>query len=59
GTRAPHLWLERDVARISGHDLFHDTFVLLTGSAGASWFDAATRVARSGSCVSTRAGARG
>jgi 2-polyprenyl-6-methoxyphenol hydroxylase-like FAD-dependent oxidoreductase len=45
GTRAPHLWLERNGAQISVHDLFRDAFVLLTGSAGASWCDAATRVA--------------
>jgi 2-polyprenyl-6-methoxyphenol hydroxylase-like FAD-dependent oxidoreductase len=46
GTRAPHLWLDRDGTRIAVHDLCHDAFVLLTGSAGAAWADAATEVAR-------------
>lgn len=41
GTRAPHLWLGHNGARIASHDLFHDSFVLLTDSAGASWCDAA------------------
>jgi 2-polyprenyl-6-methoxyphenol hydroxylase-like FAD-dependent oxidoreductase len=45
GERAPHLWLDRTGARISTHDLFHDSFVLLTGSAGAPWVDAAGKVA--------------
>ena len=45
GTRAPHLWLGHNGARIASHDLFHDAFVLLTGSAGASWCDAAIRIA--------------
>ncbi|MGV9304182.1 FAD-dependent monooxygenase [Nonomuraea sp. NPDC003727] len=37
GTRAPHLWLERDGRRIGVHDLFHDSFVLLTGAEGEQW----------------------
>ncbi len=44
GTRAPHLWLDLGGRRIAVHDLFHDGFVLLTGSAGAAWTDAATAV---------------
>ena len=41
GGRAPHAWLDRDGARISTLDLFGDGFVLLAGSAGASWRSAA------------------
>ncbi len=44
GTRAPHLWLDRDGQRISTHDLFQDAFVLLTGSAGTPWQAAADAV---------------
>jgi hypothetical protein len=33
-SRAPHLWLDRDGERIGVHDLFHDTFVLLSQSDG-------------------------
>jgi putative polyketide hydroxylase len=45
GTRAPHLWLDQDGDRIAVHDLFHDAFVLLTGSAGTAWTAAAGEVA--------------
>lgn len=45
GGRAPHLWLDQGGSRIAVHDLFHDAFVLLTGSAGAEWSDAASDVA--------------
>jgi putative polyketide hydroxylase len=31
GTRAPHVWLERNGARISTHDLFGRNYVLLAG----------------------------
>lgn len=41
GTRAPHLVLERDGARISSLDLFGKNFVLLAGSAGDTWRAAA------------------
>ncbi|MEU8317759.1 FAD-dependent monooxygenase [Nonomuraea sp. NPDC048881] len=41
GTRAPHLWLDRDGERIGVHDLFHDAFVLLCGPGGADWARAA------------------
>ncbi|MER7365106.1 FAD-dependent monooxygenase [Nonomuraea wenchangensis] len=44
GTRAPHVWLERDGARLSTIDLFWDGFVLLTGSEGDAWKRAAERV---------------
>ncbi|MFC6883257.1 MULTISPECIES: FAD-dependent monooxygenase [Actinomadura] len=45
GTRAPHVWLERDGVRISTIDLFWDSFVLLTGPGGKAWHEAAARLA--------------
>jgi putative polyketide hydroxylase len=45
GTRVPHLWLERKSQRISSLDLFDGGFVLLTGSDGAAWCQAAVRAA--------------
>ena len=45
GTRAPHVWVERDSARLSTLDLFDGRFVLLTGSEGEAWRDAARPVA--------------
>lgn len=45
GTRAPHVWLERDGNRISTIDLFWDSFVLLTGPDGGTWRDAAAKLA--------------
>jgi 2-polyprenyl-6-methoxyphenol hydroxylase-like FAD-dependent oxidoreductase len=47
GTRVPHLWLERTGQRISTLDLFDGCFVLLTGSADASWQKAASAAAAS------------
>ncbi|MBP2327252.1 tetracenomycin A2 monooxygenase-dioxygenase [Kibdelosporangium banguiense] len=44
GTRAPHLWLDRDGDRISATDLFWDDFVLLTGARDSGWIDAAGRL---------------
>jgi 2-polyprenyl-6-methoxyphenol hydroxylase-like FAD-dependent oxidoreductase len=41
GSRAPHLWLERNGERVSTLDLFGDSFVLLAGPDGAAWCDAA------------------
>ncbi|WP_414170167.1 FAD-dependent monooxygenase [Streptoverticillium reticulum] len=46
GTRAPHVWLERDGERISTIDLFWDGFVLLTGARGKAWADAAEKAAQ-------------
>jgi len=43
GSRAPHVWLER---RISSIDLFGKSLVLLAGSEGAAWVDAARRAAK-------------
>ena len=45
GSRAPHVWLERDGARISTIDLFGPRFVLLAGLGGGAWRDAAMRIA--------------
>lgn len=46
GTRAPHVWLERQGQRISSLDLFGTGFVLLAGSEGADWGKAARIVAK-------------
>jgi len=46
GTRAPHVWLERDGERISTIDLFWDEFVLLTGARRSGWTEAAERAAK-------------
>jgi putative polyketide hydroxylase len=45
GSRAPHLWIERDGARCSALDLFNCRYVLLAGPAGAAWCGAARRAA--------------
>ena len=37
GTRAPHVWLERNGEKISTLDLFGRNFVLLAGPGGAGW----------------------
>lgn len=42
GTRIPHLWLEQQGQRISTLDLLDGRFVLLVGSNGACWCEAAT-----------------
>lgn len=44
GSRAPHVWLEKDGKRITTLDLFGKGFVLLTGSNGGSWVEAAANV---------------
>ncbi len=41
GTRAPHVWLERNGERLSTLDLVRDHFVLLVGSEGGIWRTAA------------------
>lgn len=46
GTRAPHVWLDRDGERISTIDLFWDEFVLLTGRRDSGWAEAAERAAK-------------
>lgn len=47
GTRAPHLWVEHDGRRLSLLDLFGKKFVLLTGTPGSSWCEAARRIIQS------------
>lgn len=41
GSRAPHVWLDRNGERLSTLDLFGRGFVLLTGSSGEAWRAAA------------------
>ncbi|MFF2660126.1 FAD-dependent oxidoreductase [Kitasatospora sp. NPDC058032] len=45
GSRAPHQWLLRAGVRLSTLDLYEQAMVLLTGSAGTAWQDAARRAA--------------
>lgn len=45
GSRAPHLWLERDGHRRSILDLFGRDFVLLAAPDGAAWCEAAAAAA--------------
>ena len=45
GSRAPHVFLNRDGARLSTLDLFGQNFVLLAGPRGAAWRDAAVAAA--------------
>jgi len=47
GSRAPHVWLERDGTRISTIDLFGRGFVLLAGRDGKAWRDSGRAVASS------------
>ena len=46
GSRAPHLWLERDGKRISSLDLIGTHFVLLAASQGQAWCDGARGAAK-------------
>lgn len=45
GARAPHVWLEARAGRCSTLDLFGDRLMLLTGTGGTAWKDAAAVVA--------------
>ena len=45
GSRAPHLWVERDGRRLSTLDLFGRCFVLLAARDGVEWCDAARKAA--------------
>jgi putative polyketide hydroxylase len=47
GTRIPHIWLDQGSRRISTLDLLDGRFVLLTGSGGKPWTEAALRAAAS------------
>jgi putative polyketide hydroxylase len=44
GSRAPHVWLQRDGARISTTDVVGNGFVLLTSSNATAWLQAAERL---------------
>jgi putative polyketide hydroxylase len=48
GTRAPHVWLERDDQRLSTIDLYGRSYVLLAGADGSAWVDAARSIADTG-----------
>jgi 2-polyprenyl-6-methoxyphenol hydroxylase-like FAD-dependent oxidoreductase len=43
GTRAPHVWLERNGQKVSTLDLFGGEFVLLAGPDGKAWSEGAGR----------------
>jgi hypothetical protein len=45
GSRAPHVLVPRDGARVSTLDLFGNGFVLLAGADGAAWHEAALSAA--------------
>ncbi|WP_042387317.1 FAD-dependent oxidoreductase [Streptacidiphilus melanogenes] len=45
GSRAPHLWVNRDGVRLSTLDLYERGPVLLTGPGGRAWHEAGLRVA--------------
>ncbi|MET8681486.1 FAD-dependent monooxygenase [Streptomyces sp. NPDC004647] len=45
GSRAPHMWLYHFGVRLSTLDLYERSFVLLSGSDGTGWHEAALRVA--------------
>ena len=45
GTRAPHIWLQKGVERISTLDLFGRNFVLLTGPEANAWLECAAAAA--------------
>ena len=45
GSRAPHLWLERDGKPVSTIDMAGSAFVLLAGPEGEAWCGAARNVA--------------
>lgn len=48
GHRLPHAWLEKDIERVSTHDLAGDrgAFVLITGPSGDAWAHAARVVGK-------------
>lgn len=45
GSRAPHVWLERDGGRVSTIDLAGQTFALIAGPEGEAWCNAARAAA--------------
>ncbi len=46
GSRAPHLWIEKDGKRVSTLDLFGNGFTLLAASGGKAWSAAAREAAK-------------
>ncbi|HKH73075.1 MAG TPA: FAD-dependent monooxygenase, partial [Vicinamibacterales bacterium] len=46
GSRAPHVWIDKDGHRISTLDLFGRGFVLLTSVGGSNWVNASREAAR-------------
>jgi len=46
GSRAPHLWVEKESQRVSTLDLFGRGFVVLTTQGGAAWVDPSRAAAR-------------
>ncbi len=46
GSRAPHVWVEREGKRISTLDLFGHEFILLAGNQGQDWYEVAKAVSR-------------
>src|SRR4029453_12435571 len=46
GSRAPHVWIDKDGHRVSTLDLFGRGFVLLTTGEGAAWVNASRAAAR-------------
>ncbi|OJJ50789.1 hypothetical protein ASPZODRAFT_263560 [Penicilliopsis zonata CBS 506.65] len=44
GSRAPHVWVEKEGQRVSLLDLFGKGFVLLAGSEGVAWLEASQQV---------------
>ncbi|CAM6113431.1 unnamed protein product [Calypogeia fissa] len=47
GSRAPHLWVEKEGKRISTTDLFGKGFTVLAGSQGTAWVEASRKVEKS------------
>jgi putative polyketide hydroxylase len=45
GSRAPHVWIEKDGKRVSTLDLFGTGFTLLAGAEGAAWSITARKAA--------------
>ena len=46
GSRAPHLWIEKDARRVSTVDLFGKGFVVLAAPEGGDWSTAARDIAK-------------
>jgi putative polyketide hydroxylase len=55
GSRAPHLWIEKDGRRVSTLDLFSTGFTLLAGTEGAAWSTAAREAADAAGGVTVKA----